>query len=371
VLVVDDEGALTEMLCRGLERAGYRASGYTSARAALADLRPGEFDLLLTDVAMPEMSGIDLLRAALQIDADLAGIMITGNGTVDTAVAAMRIGAVDYILKPFKLGVVVSVVARALETRRLRRENSALTRRLAERAEQLRRLNEELEERVEQRTHDLRVSLEEKAVLLREVHHRVRNNLQVIGSMLTMQAESPGSADCAGVLQGAYRRVWSLAVIQGLFDGRTAQARVDFGQCVETLCEGLLESKGIASPGARLEVGAEAIHLAVSQASTCALIVNELVSNALRHAFGQDGSGTVRVTLRKTGDWRAELAVSDDGQGLPPDFHLAKSRNLGLQLVDALVAELGGKLDLDQQAGTAFRIEWSLEAAPEGSSRSS
>ena len=126
LLIVDDEAALMTALCNTLQTEGYATTGFTSAREALAKLRERQFDLLLTDLMMPEMDGIALLRAAQQIDPDLAGIVMTGHGTIDTAVRALRDGALDYVLKPFRLDNLLSVLTRALETRRLQTENIQL-----------------------------------------------------------------------------------------------------------------------------------------------------------------------------------------------------------------------------------------------------
>ena len=113
-------------LCKTLEVEGYAVTGFTSARQALAQLPQQQFDLLLTDLMMPEMDGISLLRAAQDIDRDLAAVVMTGHGTVDTAVQALRGGATDYVLKPFRLNNLLLVFDRALETRRLRTENIQL-----------------------------------------------------------------------------------------------------------------------------------------------------------------------------------------------------------------------------------------------------
>ena len=126
LLVVDDEAAQMKRPVRHARGRRLRNAGFTSARQALEHLATQEFDLLLTDLMMPEMDGIALLRAAQEIDRDLAGVVMTGHGTIDTAVQAMQGGALDYILKPFRLNAVLPVLAKALATRRLQTENIQL-----------------------------------------------------------------------------------------------------------------------------------------------------------------------------------------------------------------------------------------------------
>src|SRR5215467_11582900 len=123
LLIVDDERLHLKALCDTLQDEGYSVNGFSSAKEALQALREEEFDVLLTDLMMPEMDGISLLRAALEIDKALVGIVMTGQGTIPTAVEAMKMGALDYVLKPFKLSVVLPVIGKALNVRRLRREN--------------------------------------------------------------------------------------------------------------------------------------------------------------------------------------------------------------------------------------------------------
>ncbi len=126
MLIVDDEAPQMRALHDTLEAEGYVATGFTSATAALAALRDQSFDLVLTDLKMPEMSGVDFLRAAFAIDPSMAGVVMTGHGSLDTAVQAMQAGAHDYILKPFRLSAILPVLARCLAVRRIRMENVEL-----------------------------------------------------------------------------------------------------------------------------------------------------------------------------------------------------------------------------------------------------
>jgi DNA-binding NtrC family response regulator len=126
VLVVDDEVELMKALCDSLGDEGYRVKGVTDPQAGLNEMRKGEFDLLLSDLMMPGMDGIQFLREALELDPNLLGIIMTGHGTVQTAVEAMKLGAFDYILKPFKLQTILPTLSRAMAVRRLKLENVRL-----------------------------------------------------------------------------------------------------------------------------------------------------------------------------------------------------------------------------------------------------
>ena len=126
LLIVDDEAALMRALCEALEYEGYLTQGFSSGREAIAALREQSFDLLLTDLTMPETDGIALLRTCREIDRELACIVMTGQGTIATAVDALKAGALDYVLKPFKMNSLLPVLARALATRSLQLENIQL-----------------------------------------------------------------------------------------------------------------------------------------------------------------------------------------------------------------------------------------------------
>jgi hypothetical protein len=159
LLIVDDEAAQLRALCDTLQLEGYTTQGFSSGQQALAAFRAGEFDLLLTDLMMPGMDGITLIDAAKKIDPSIGALVMTGHGTIDTAVRAMQGGALDYILKPFKLNVIVPIIARALDVQRLRRENAELHLREKQRSAQLAAAYHDLESFSYSISHDLRAPL--------------------------------------------------------------------------------------------------------------------------------------------------------------------------------------------------------------------
>lgn len=207
----------------------------------------------------------------------------------------------------------------------------------------------------------IRESLREKEVLLKEIHHRVKNNLQIITSLLRMQSSQISDRQTILLLQEAQNRVQSMALIHEQLYRSPNLNSIDFGDYLQTLVRNLFRSYGVNPQKIVPTIDTEGISLSVDAAIPCGLICNELVSNALKYAFPNDISGTVLVrlqpdTAQATVSPALKLIVADDGIGIPPEFDIEHTESLGLLIVQSLTSQLQGKLSLDRSQGTRFEI---------------
>jgi PAS domain S-box-containing protein len=212
----------------------------------------------------------------------------------------------------------------------------------------------------------MQASLQEKEVLLKEIHHRVKNNLQVISSLLDMQALSTQNPEAIEVLEDSQHRVKTMAFVHERLYQSEDLASIDVAEYVESLTNHLLTAYEGRAGAIALDLRIDDVVLDLDTAVATGLIINELVSNSLKHAFPPqgEGEGEILVALGSLDDDRLELQVCDNGVGLPPDLDVQDSQSLGLRLVNMLTQQLRGALDLDRSAGAAFRITFAGQAGP-------
>jgi PAS domain S-box-containing protein len=204
----------------------------------------------------------------------------------------------------------------------------------------------------------LRASLQEKVVLLREVHHRVKNNLQLVSSLLALQASAIKDRAVKGALTESQNRVRAMALVhENLYRSRDLSS-VRIAPHLEGLCTQLWRSYGVDPSRIALEVRIADLTVDLDLALRCGLIVNELVSNALKHAFPSARTGRVTVQLDHSPNGWYALGISDDGVGLPPGFEPGRADTLGLQLVADLTEQLNGTLALSRDGGTAVTVRF-------------
>lgn len=217
---------------------------------------------------------------------------------------------------------------------------------------------EELEREIAERKRAeaaLLASLEEKQVLLKEIHHRVKNNLQVICSLLDIQSQCARDAADTSLFQESRDRVRSMALVHEALYQSESLARIDIGDYVRGLVGQLASTYAVTGRPADVRLNLDSVHLSIDEAVPCGLIVNELVSNALKHAFPDGRAGVIEVGLTSA---RGEvtLSVRDDGVGFPDGATVGGTKTFGLRLVAALVDQLHGRLEAERGGGTTVRV---------------
>ncbi|MEG3879419.1 PAS domain S-box protein [Microcoleus sp. herbarium7] len=205
---------------------------------------------------------------------------------------------------------------------------------------------------------NLKNSLKEKEILLKEIHHRVKNNICVVASLLELKSNTVGDPQTAKMFEECQNRLYSMALIHEKLYRSTNRTQINFGEYLEDLVTNLFHSYNINDSRILLQVIAEPISLNLETATPCGLIVNELVSNTLKHAFPDGTSGTVSVECYQTGDREIHLFVKDNGIGFPQNLDFRNTSSMGFQVVCTLTEQLEGTLELSRQNGTAFHLKF-------------
>jgi PAS domain S-box-containing protein len=202
----------------------------------------------------------------------------------------------------------------------------------------------------------VRAALREKEVLLKEVHHRVKNNLQVIISLLSIQSRQVRDRAVLDVLRDSENRIRSIALIHEKLYKSEDVALVDFAGYVQNLVPELFKAYALEKATPALELEVEDIRLGIDVAVPCGLIINELVTNCLKHAFPSGRTGTISIEFQNIGDGGIVLQVSDDGVGLPEGLDIQRTNTMGLGMVKALTEQLEGTFEMVVHNGTAIRV---------------
>jgi PAS domain S-box-containing protein len=201
----------------------------------------------------------------------------------------------------------------------------------------------------------IRDSLKEKEVLLKEVHHRVKNNLQVISSILNLQSSYVSDPSTLDILQESQNRIKSMSFIHETLYRTTDFSSINFSEYIKSLSHNLIQSYRLQNCTVDFVADIDTIEMSIDQSIPCGLIVNELVSNALKYAYKDRKKGKLIIELKEKGN-QVSLKISDDGVGLPENFKYEKNDSLGVQLVYSLTEQLDGTIEVNSEKGTSFLI---------------
>ncbi|MBD2435436.1 PAS domain-containing protein [Nostoc sp. FACHB-110] len=214
---------------------------------------------------------------------------------------------------------------------------------------------EDITEREQAKEH-IEASLREKEVLLKEIHHRVKNNLAIVSSLIQMQSRRTQDAQANEILRDSHNRIASIALVHETLYSSKDLANIDFSQYISKLTTHLFDSYNTKYQQIEIKTQIEDVILDIEIAVPCGLIINELISNALKYAFPDERNGKIKVKFYQENEHDLILLIQDNGIGLPENFDSQKSKTLGINLVRGLVQQLRGSMTINCQQGTEFRI---------------
>jgi two-component sensor histidine kinase/CheY-like chemotaxis protein len=345
VLLVEDhpgDARLIRELLRGSGEIADEMQHAATLAQALPILEENRADVVLLDLTLPDSQGVGTVARVRAAAPGVPVVVLTGLADEEVAVAAVKQGAQEYLVKGEVGGaLLIRVIRYAVE-----RERTEV---------------------------QIRNSLLEKEILLKEIHHRVKNNLQIITSLLRLGAEHIRDAHAREVLGDSLARIRSMALIHEKLYASPNMSRIPMRAYVYSLVQELFRAHDAAARGIEGDVDAEDATLGLDTAIPCGLILNELVSNALEHAFPDSGKGErdrspgarrrIRVSFGYARPGEFVLRVRDNGIGVKASPESSQRKSLGLEVVATLTAQLGGVWDVTKQGGTAYTITFPERSA--------
>jgi two-component sensor histidine kinase len=346
LLYIDDDAALARLVDRGLTRLGFKVVHAADGVEGLERLAQGGIDVIALDQYMPRLDGLETLEQILKIPDAPPVVFVTASQDSAIAVTALKAGAADYLVKDTQ-GDFIPLLHVAV--------NGAL------RQAEIQKARDEAEAEVHASRDRYAALAAEREVLLREVNHRVGNSLQIIASLLHLQASSSTQDDVKAALTNAMGRVAAVAQVHRRLYTSHDLKSVLLNQYLEALLEDLRRSAE-GNRMSRLTLTAEAIEIDPDRAVAIGIIVNELVMNAVKYAY-PDGAGPIHVDLRAQGDDIA-LAITDDGVGLNVKVD-PRSTGMGQRIVSAMASKLEATVERDPaHSGTRIVLRFHRVNAP-------
>ena len=328
VLIIEDQPDDAELIDLELQRAGYDTdcTRVESAAGLEKALQDQQWDIIISDYNMPGFDGLAALEIVKNTGRDIPIIIVSGTVGEETAVEAVLAGAQDYVMKDNLRRVPISV-SREIRNWKLREEKII----------------------ADQKVRD---SLDEKEVMLKEIHHRVKNNLAVISALLTLQSDYVKDEEAKELFLESVGRIKTMALIHEKLYQTEMLARIEMADYIRQLVETIKETYEGNTCDINVKLDCDEATLDITKAIPCGLIINELLTNVYKHAFkGRDG-GNVYLKMKKfDGSDEYTLEVLDDGVGLPDEVIAGKSTSLGFNIIRGLARQLNAELRMTSSEG--------------------
>jgi len=353
IIILDDEGRIVYWNPMASRIFGYKKSEILGKEAHLV-LSPPQYHSAYQQ-GYPKFSAEGrgkVIGRTLELEA------IRKNGEVfpiELTLSLLHVGE-----RHFALGIVRDITRRKKAEEELEKYRQKLEELVEERTRKLRETNKRLRVEIKIRRQieqELKQSLKEKEVLLQEIHHRVKNNFQLVCSLLNLQAFHTSSEEARRALQEGQARIRSMALIHEMLYQSFYQGEVNFAQYIKNLVSHLQQMESVANKDIQIKIKVEDIYLDLKKAIPCGLIVNEIITNAFKHAFPDRDRGEINIEMRAK-DHQVYFQISDDGVGVPPEIDVFQSKTLGLRLIHDLVQQLRGEIRMERHQGTAYFISF-------------
>lgn len=299
-------------------------------------------DLIITDISMPVMDGLEMIRHIKAITPDIKVIVMSAYSIKEYFLEAINLGVNGYLIKPVEAKKLYALIDELAGNILLKRE--------LEEKEQKRQFAEE----------SLKRSLAEKEILLKEVHHRVKNNMQIISSILKMQERQVPDPKLKTILEESQNRIHSMALIHENLYRNENLSDIKFSNYVKSLAGNLARAYSDHHAKITFEYNIEDVFLPLDTGIPCGLIINELLSNSFKHAFTGADRGIISIKLTHDEQNNYILEVSDNGIGIKDTFNPEKSNSLGMRIVTKLVQQIEGELIYSFSSGTKCTIRFKI-----------
>jgi len=383
ILIVDDKKEELYLLETILKGSDYLVVPAGNGSEALEKLYSERFDMIISDILMPVMDGYRLCREVKKDEKlkDIPFVFYTATYTDENDEKfALKLGADKFIRKPVESGNFIKIIQNVIkdvEMGKVKAKKPVLeekegifklySERLVNKLEnKMIDLKEEITKRKEaedelrKSEEKIKASLREKEVMLQEIHHRVKNNMQIVISLLRLQSRKVEDKDMQEMFRECQNRIRTMALIHEKLYQSKDFARINFAQYIDRLTVHVFQSYSVDSNLIAMKTDLEEVFLDLNRAIPCGLIINELLSNSIKHAFPQGKKGEIHIKLHSDKKGVITLVVSDNGIGFPKDIDFRKAQSLGLQMVNDLTKQINGTIELDRKGGTAFKVVFSV-----------
>jgi len=321
------------------------------------------FDVLLLDLNLPDNTGLDTFIKARNGKSNLPIVILSGESDEETAIEAVHQGAQDYLMKGEVDGKLLArsifyAIERKATEEELIKHRDHLEELVEKRTLGLKEANKKLRREINERKlaeEEIRASLEEKKILLDEIQERIQNSLQTIISIIDAEYFQNGQKKPKDFNQEIQNRAKAVELINEKLYQSEDFAMIDFACYIRELTDYLFDFYGVDSNLISFKMDVEGIPLDIDVAIPCGLIINEIVTNSLKHAFPDERKGQIYIKFHSDNN-NTVLTVWDDGIGFKEEINIEKAETSGLRLVNKLVKQLDGKIEVNTSKGTEFKI---------------